>query len=309
MTLAIAKKRFIIPANTHFDVYDCVDTPDSPSWAISNLSYGTQYTLPDDLGNISDCYYCGHTKRFGFIQNGTGIIFEYDEDEIVAGTATSPIRTITITGTDSSDTESICDPEPNFLEGGYSVYTTDEGGGANNCYRVEITREQLISTSNISIAVRNQRRLDEPATGNNEGLEGNDRNPFTEAVVAVMEGRQNDNPQSFEFTEPADRDTDYIETDPELSATLTTPFDSQALLTAGHDQSSISWHLPTNTLLVLSDLGNRLYHIQRGTPGTVLGQLDLAGQGLGQIECSCFYGDGVLVAGETGGYMILGYSA
>lgn len=307
MTLSIAKTSFELPPNSHFGVYDSIDTPESSTWDISNLVAGDLHQLPGSLGNQSGAWYNAHTRRLGTIQNAAGVIREWDEDEVIAGTVLAPIRTISTSGWVSADTESLTDPQPNFLEGGYSSYTSDEGGGANNAYRMEFTRAELVSTSNITKGVRS-RRTDGPAgPGNNDGKEGVDRNHFTETMVTVMEGRQEvvDPPHAFEWEEPADRDADATYADNSL--VVTTPYVADDLLAPTHDQSDILWHLPTDTFLVLSDLGNRIYHIQRGSPGTVLGEFDLSGLGLGQIEWFVRYGDGLIVGGETGFYRVLEY--
>ncbi len=308
MTLSIAKTSFELPPNTIKDIYDSVDTENSPTWLVENLTAGTLYTIPNILNNMSDGGYCPATKRFKFIQNNTFILYEFHEADVLAGTcdAGTMIRTVTLSGLAGGDTEGYCDEQPNFAEGGHSSYVTEESSGANRAYRLEWTRAELIGTSNIAAkVVRNQRTYGAPAAGNNEGGEGGDRDIFTETMVNVQEGRQIDNPIAFQWAEPADRDVDYIYTDPEL--TVTTPYDAQAVLDPTHDQSSIIILYPTNTVLVLSEIGDTIYQISLAT-GLEVSRFSVAGLTF-QPEGLIRLGDNILLISESNEYMLLTYVA
>lgn len=304
MTLSLVKTQFDIPQNTHLRIFESRDTADSPNWRVSNLSGGTTRTVPGGLNNLSDGYYNIFTKRFGSYQNNTGIIREYPESTFDT-VSTTQTRSVTITGTVGADTEGISDPEPNFLEGDHSNYTCDESGGANRSYRVEWDRSDLTGTIDIvAKTVRATRTHAVAASGNNEGTEGVDWNPFTDQVLAVQEGRQIDNPLAFLYTEPADRDTDIAYN---TGLTVINPYNAQAVLDPGHDQSSCLFHRPTNTYLVLSETGDTIYQID-ATTQLEIDRLSIAGD-MTQPEGLCMYFDNLVVWGEPDEYRVYQYTA
>ena len=76
---------------------------------------------------------------------------------------------------------------------------------------------------------------------------------------------------------------------------------------ATHDQSSILYHTPTDTLIVLSEIGDTLYQISLAT-GLEISRLSISGL-MFQPEGLSRYGDDVIVWGEVNEYMIFTYVA
>lgn len=308
MTLALPKTQYDLPKNTISNHYHSIDTDNSSTWRVENLTDGTKYNFPGSLANISGGRFMRPTQRFACIQNNTTIIREYPLDKFLAGTllAGDLIREVDVTGFSGNDTEDLSEYFKNYLEGGYSFYVAHESGGVIEGGRVELTRAQVVGVSNIAQAVRSVRTMDATASGNNEGCEGVDRDPFLEKMIGVKEGRQtSDVPKAYEFIEYHDRDTNIAYN---TGLTVTTPYVADTLLDSGDDQSSVCYHRPTDTILVLSEIGDKIYQIQRGSPGTVISTLDITGD-LTQPEGLALIGDDLVVISEPDEYMVYTYVA
>ena len=304
MTLAIVNTTFNWATNTLNDTLSSFDSADSPSWRVSNLNAGTLVNLGTGI-NTSDVGYNEFTKRFCFIRNNAGTITEFSESDIVNSVASPTIiRVLTITGLFGSDTEGLTDVYRNLSEGGYEFWVSAEDGGRNLTYNVPITESEMLGTSDISVAQRQELTMAAPG-GTNNGQEGVGFDLAAQEILGVQEGAIA--PRIVYVADrPVNRDTDYdYLADAEL--TVTEPFDAEAIIPGTNDLSSCCYHTPTGHLLLLSENGNTVYQYQRD--GTLVDSLTGLGTAMFQPEGICMHGDNMVIMGEVDECVYYTYTA
>ncbi len=293
MTLAVAVTSHDWIPNVHDNTVSSFDSAASPNWRVSNLVAGAMVNLGTGT-NTSDVGYNPFTKRFGFIRNNFAEITEFSESDIV-NSVPSPtaIRTITVTGLGSFlDSEGLSNVFPNLLEGGYEFWISIENGGRNWAYNVPITLNDMFSTSNISISQRQRLQLAPNSAGTNDGLEGVDYHLALSQIIGCQEGAV-DRRAIFLADRPTDRDTDYVETDAQLS--VSEPFDADAIIPSGSECASIVFHAATEHILVLSSAGSAVR--QYALDGTLIDTLTISG--FSNAEGLSLHGDNLVVMGEA----------
>jgi len=290
------------PPNLIYNVYDSLDIVADASFLVENYTIGPVINL-GAFTNISGVYYNKFTHRVGFIQNNTGLIYEFTYAALKAATIAVPpvlLRTITLAGLDGDDTEGCSNIVHNYLEGGFENWVCDENGGANRVYNLPWTFDEMFSTADVTITARQRLTMAANASPN-EGTEGVSMNKWTQDIDSVQEGGVS--PQVYRrAVRPTNRDTSYTFTDPEL--VVTNPFDSSTL--AG-DQSDVTIHHGTGHSLILSDTANALNQVTTDGLNTLVSTLNL-GATFDQPEGFCqTIGLEGIIASETDSFAFLTY--
>ena len=190
MTLAIGSTSVSWAPNTVNNTICSFDSPDSPSWRVSNLVPGTLVNLGTGT-NTSDVGYNPFTNRFGFVRNNFSAFTEISEADIVNSVASPTlIREVTVTGMFGSDSEGISDVKQNLTEGGYEFMTCIENGGRVYAYFISYPEADMYSTTAISIPNRQELIMAVTSADNNSGAEGVDYDIVADEILVVQEGQQ-----------------------------------------------------------------------------------------------------------------------
>jgi uncharacterized protein YjiK len=295
MTLILSTTSSTVAANQENDTFDSMDSANSPAWRVENLVIGTLVTTGSS-NNQSDIGYNPFSKRFGIIQNNTGLIFEYSESDIVNSVASPTlIRTISLTGLAGDDSEGVSSTYWDRFAQEYVYFVCTENGGANNVYRVPVSVTNMFGVSDYNQAVGAEYIAAASGVDNNSGSEGVDYDPVADQVISVQEGQQASTPRAVRiFDMPAIRNVDYSYTQTGL-LDVTEPFDAETVLTVGVDLSSVCYHRPTGTYLFLSDTGNSV--LQYTPAGVLLSTLNIVG--MFQPEGITLHGDNLVLQGEV----------
>ena len=304
MTLSLAVTQVALPRNLVSNIYKCDETDDTATWDVTNVTAGTLRTLTVARTNTSDIAYNPHSERISICDNGQGDLIEYDLDDIITGPTTTQIRTLDVQGF-TADIEGLDDVVFNLQEGGYEFMACHESGASVAGYfNFDTVTGGMFGTADSNITVRQTLQVDGTA-GSNDNSEGVANNNYDQSFSVGREGASSDRVIYFVASRPTDRDTDYIQTDPEL--VVTEPFDAQAnLLPITNDISSIAYHTGTGNYLVLSQTGARLYQIDL-EGDSVVAELDISSFGFNQAEGICFYGDDLIICGEPDEFMVCPY--
>lgn len=268
MTLNIVSTSFSAPRNTHKNMFNSVENSISPNWRVNNLVPRPAVILQDDnsnsLPNISGVYYNEFNQRVGFLQNNTRIVYEYTLESILNGTP-SFIRQFEITAMAGNDSEGVGNVVPNYLEGGFEQFYTEESGSANRGYIVDVT-SLLSSSVDTTQAVRQRFNTADAAGSNNSGSEDGDIDEEDQYIVQVQEGEQVGTvPQVYAFTRPTDRDTTPLDgslfTGGNNDFVVTTPVNIASIFPSGVDLSGCCYHKGADTWIFLSHLLNQAYQV------------------------------------------------
>jgi uncharacterized protein YjiK len=234
-----------------------------PEFSLTSYALdGAKGTLPT-AGNNSGVYYIPDTDIIGITKNNSTEIDEYALSDLSA-----IIRTIDIAGVNSPDLEGLC------WMGNNEFCASGEGGGT---YIIYIFDYPPTGTGPM---VPKQVLTIHPATGTaetNSGLEGVCYDPVNEVFYAVGEGQQSLIPRKFFKVErPTNTTTDYDYNDPEL--VVTEPFDAETALPGDGstlDLSGITFHVGSGHVVISSDTGSKLIHLDPNGDGTILSEFAL----------------------------------